>query len=568
MSRRPRISRLVLFCGLWLSTAATFGASFPPVRGSGGAVASSEVASTEVGLETLRQGGNAVDAAVATALALVVVHPEAGNLGGGGFAIVKMGEDLATLDFRETAPARATADMYLDQEGRPRSQASRVGPLAAGVPGSPVGLWELHRRFGSLPWPDVVAPAQKLAADGFRVTTRLHRSLTEEQANLAEFPESASVWLPGGQPPAVGTLFRQPTLAVTLMRYAETGPTALTTGFAADAVARISAKYGGILQAADLAAYRAVWRPALRFEAFGWAFAAMDQPSSGGIILGQTLKLLESLGWQEYPRFGAQRAHLLAEVWKRSFADRYLMGDPSTTEADTAELLSRDWLDWRRSTLTPNRATPSAEVVSTPAKSPREGDDTTHISVIDGAGNLVALTTTLNDVYGCKVLVPELGYFLNNEMDDFTAAPGHPNLYGLIQGEANAIAPGKRMLSSMSPTIAWAGDRTLALGGRGGSRIPTAVLQVVLAVVVDNDPLQTAIDRPRIHHQWLPDVLYFESDALSPETWMALENWGHAVEPWEKDATINAVMGLANRVTLAAGDPRGPSAAGATDPIP
>ncbi len=329
MSCSPRTSRLLLFCSFWLSISPTFGASFPPIRGTGGAVASSEVASTEVGLETLRQGGNAVDAAVATALALVVVHPEAGNLGGGGFAVVKMGEDLTTLDFRETAPASATADMYLDQDGRPRNQASRVGPLAAGVPGSPVGLWELHHRFGSLPWPDVVAPAQRLAADGFLVTSRLHRSLTEQQANLAEFPESARVWLPAGKPPAVGTLFRQPTLAATLKRYAESGPAALTTGVAVDAVARISEKYGGILQAADLAAYRAEWRPALRFEAFGWAFAAMDQPSSGGIILGQTLKLLESLGWQEYPRFGAQRAHLLAEVWKRSFADRYLMGDPS-----------------------------------------------------------------------------------------------------------------------------------------------------------------------------------------------------------------------------------------------
>lgn len=553
---------------LFLAASAANGASFPAARGTGGAVASSEVASTEAGLEVLRRGGNAVDGAVATALALVVVHPEAGNLGGGGFAVVKMGGELASLDFREMAPARSTPDMFLDSEGRPRPEASVLGPLAAGVPGSPAGLWELHHRYGKLPWPDVVEPARRLAAEGIVVTSRLHKSLREKQSDLARFPESAALWLPAGEPPAVGTVFRQPVLATTLERYAAAGPPALTSGAAAAAIERVSAKYGGIIEASDLAAYRAEWRPVVRFEAFGWSFAGMDQPSSGGIILGQALELLEELRWQDHPRFGAERTHLLAEVLRRTFADRFLMGDPSTAQADWRQLLGEDWLDWRRSTIVPGKATPSSEIVAAPEGLLQEGDDTTHISVIDGDGNLVAMTTTLNGLFGCKVLVPELGYFLNNEMDDFAVAPGHPNMYGLIQGEANAIAPGKRMLSSMSPTLAWRGEESLALGGRGGSRILTGALQVLLAVLVDDDPLQTAVDRPRLHHQWLPDRIQFEIDALSPETKRTLEHWGHEVEPWEKDSKINAVMGLANGQVVAAGDPRGPSAAGVVVPIP
>lgn len=551
-----------------LVASAAYGASFPAVRGAGGAVASSEAASTEAGLEILRRGGNAVDSAVATALALVVVHPEAGNLGGGGFAVLKMGDEIASLDFRETAPARSTPDMYLDSAGKPKPDASVLGPLAAGVPGSPTGLWDLHQRYGKLPWPAVVEPARHLAAEGFVVTSRLHESLREKQSVLARFPESAAVWLPTGEPPAVGTVFLQPVLAATLERFAAVGPSALTRGAAAAAIERISARYGGILEATDLAAYRAEWRPVVQFEAFGWSFAGMDQPSSGGVVLGQTLEMLEDLRWQDLPRFGAERAHLLAEVWRRAFADRFLMGDPSTTRADWRRLLSEDWLDWRRSTIVPDHATPSSDVVTAPEGLLQESGDTTHISVIDGEGNLVAMTTTLNGLFGCKVLVPELGYFLNNEMDDFSAAPGHPNMYGLIQGEANAIAPGKRMLSSMSPTLAWRGEESVALGGRGGSRILTGTLQVLLAVLVDNDPLQTAVDRPRIHHQWLPDRIQFEIDALSPETIRTLEQWGHAVEPWKRDSKINAVMGFANGQVVAAGDPRGPSAAGVVDPIP
>ena len=557
---------LAVLCAALVSPA--FAASFPAPEGKGGAVASSEAAATGAGLEILRRGGNAVDAAVATALALVVVHPEAGNLGGGGFAVVKMGEDLNSLDFRETAPAAATADMYLDTDGRLRPKASEIGPLAAGVPGSPRGLWELHRRFGSLPWHEVVAPAHDLASQGFEVSARLHRSLVKKQTDLTRFGESAEVWLPQGQPPGVGSRLRLPALANTLRSYGDDGPEALTTGPSAEAIERVSSKYGGILRVADLESYRPQWRPVIRFEAFGWSFASMDLPASGGIILGQALAQLEALGWQELPRFGAARAHLLTEVLRRSFADRFLMGDPSTTAMDASALLDMAWLQWRRSTIEPDRATPSSEVVSLPDEPLRESPETTHLSVIDDAGNLVSMTLTLNGLFGCKVLVPELGYFLNNEMDDFASAPGQPNTYGLIQGEANAIAPGKRMLSSMSPTIAWTETHSLALGARGGSMIPTATAQVLLNILVDKDPLQAAVNRARIHHQWLPDRLDYEVGALSPETRAALEGLGHQLELLEETAKVNVVLGLDKGFVAAASDPRGPATAGVVDPNP
>lgn len=542
-------------------------ASFPAASGHGGAVASAESASTEVGLEVLRAGGNAIDAAVATALALAVIHPEAGNLGGGGFAVVRMDGQLASLDFREVAPAAASREMYLDPEGRLIGGASLIGPLAAGIPGSPVGLFELHKRFGELPWTRVVNPARLLAAEGFPVTRRLHGSLSSERKTLERFPETARVWLPGGRLPAIGSRMRLPALAATLEAYAEAGPQALTSGPVAEAIERVSTKYGGLLKASDLASYEAVWRQPLTFDAFGWRMASMDLPASGGIILAQTVGLLENLGWREMPRFGADRAHLLAEVWRRAFADRFLMGDPMSSEADSKDLLQPEWLAYRRSTIQSDRASLSADIARWPEAPPSESSDTTHIAVADGSGNLVALTTTLNDTFGCRLLVPEAGFFLNNEMDDFAASPGRPNLYGLVQGEANAVRSGHRMLSSMSPTLGWRGSEAVVLGGRGGSRIPTAVAQVLLHLLVDDDPLQAAVDRPRLHHQWLPDILRAEVDAVSPETMQELVRRGHEVEIWTRDAKVNAVRVLEDGTFEAAADPRGPGSAGVIDPV-
>ena len=549
-------------------------ASMPAAAGMGGAVAAADPLAAAAGLETLRAGGNAVDAAVATALALAVVYPEAGNLGGGGFAVLKIGGEVAALDFRETAPAGARRDMYLDAVGKPVEGASLVGPLAAGVPGSPAGLYELHRRYGKLPWGQVVVPARRFAAEGFRVSRYLHDVLGKEENRklLLRFPESARVWLPDGEPPAAGSILRLPDLAATLDRYAAQGPAGIATGPVAAAVEKASAAHGGMLGAADLAAYRPAWRTPLALEAFGWKLVSMPLPSSGGVILGQTLGILERLGWGKLPRFGADRDHLLAEALRRSFADRFLLGDPGTTRATEAQLLAPEWLARRAEQIDPRHATPSARVEPWPgavqSEAPAAGGETTHLSVVDRDGNLVALTTTLNGLFGCGLWVPGAGFFLNNEMDDFATAPGKPNLFGLIQGEANAVAPGKRMLSSMSPVIAWKGKEAYALGGRGGSRIPTNTIQVILNLLVDDDPLQAAIDRPRLHHQWLPDQVDAEPDALSPETRAELERRGHTIQITPVAAKVHAVHLLPDGRVEAASDSRGSGVGRVVEPEP
>lgn len=562
-ARAARLSLVTLLAGLLLVPLAK-GASFPPASGTGGGVATAYRDATDAGLEMLRHGGTAVDAAVATALALAVVQPQAGNLGGGGFAVVRMGGRVVTLDFREVAPSEARREMFLDADGAPLPDASTIGPLAAGVPGTPKGLWALHERFGRLPWEQVVEPARRLAQEGFLVTRALHDALVKKRDTLARFPETARVWLPEGRPPIPGDLKRLPDLAATLADYAVRGPEAITRGARAEAVEAVSARYGGILEAADLAAYEPVWREPLRFEAFGWSFASMDLPGTGGIILAQALQLLEGTEWPSLPRFGADRAHLLSEILRRSFADRYLMGDPESTEVTSAELLDPLWLAVRRGSLRMGRATPSSAVVQWEpgAVLPDESPQTTHLSIVDGEGNLVALTTTLNGSFGCGLLVPGAGYILNNQMDDFTANPGRANLYGLIQGEANTVSPGRRMLSSMTPTILWRGEEAVALGGRGGSRIPTAVLQVLLNLLADDDTLQAAVNRPRIHHQWLPDQIRAEADALSPETWSELERRGHEIVLEDLTAKVHAVRLLPGGRMEAAADPREPGTSG------
>ncbi len=546
-------------------------ASTPAPIGTGGAVASGDAAATEAGLAILRAGGNAVDAAVATALALAVTYPEAGNLGGGGFAVVKLGDRVLTLDFREVAPAAAYHDMFLDAQGNPVPGASVAGPLAAGVPGSPAGLWELHRTLGRLPWERVVAPARQLAADGFRVDRHLHELLDAEETRklLLRFPETAETWYPGGAPPAIGTVLRLPTLAATLARYAEQGPAGIASGPAAAAIEAASVRHGGVLKASDLAAYRPEWREPLRLEAFGWQIASMPLPSSGGILLGLTLGQLERRGWKDLPRFGAERSHLLTEAFRNAYADRFQLGDPATTQATAAQLLAPDWIARRAGEIDAAKATPSPKVRPWPGDKelqlPGSGE-TTHLSTIDADGNLVALTTTLNGLFGCGLYVPEAGFFLNNEMDDFAAAPGRPNMFGLVQGEANAVAPGKRMLSSMTPTLAWKGEEAIALGGRGGSRIPTNTIAVLLNLIVDGDPLQTALDRPRLHHQWMPDQLEVEPDTLSPETRTALEQRGHLIKVNTLTAKVHAVRRRADGRVEAGSDPRGTGRGGIVNP--
>jgi len=547
---------------LFLSAGVISAAHPEAARGTGGAVASAADGATEAGLEVLRAGGNAADAAVATALALAVVRPRAGNLGGGGFAVTRFGDKVKTLDFRETAPAEATRDMYLSEQGEPRPGASLVGPLAAGVPGSPAGLYELHKELGRLPWADVVAPAIKLARDGFVVDRRLAEGTAKHAEFLGRYPETAAVWLPGGRPLEAGSTMRLPELAATLEAYAERGAPAITEGPIAAAVELAAHRHGGILRAADLAAYRPVWREPVRFEAFGWQVASMPLPSSGGIILGQTYGVLERLEWTKFSRFGADRYHLLVEVMRRAYADRVLLGDPRTSQASAVQLLAGDWLDFRAERIRLAKATPSDRVRKWSRDLVAESKETTHLSVMDSEGNAVSMTTTLNGSFGCGLLVPGAGFLLNNEMDDFATAPGQPNLYGLIQGEANSVGPGKRMLSSMTPTIAWRGQDVIVTGSPGGSRIPTATAQVLLNVIADGDELQAAVDQARIHHQWMPDLLFTEAHALSPETAKALERRGHELREVTALGEVHSVRGVAGGEMQAAQDPRGPGTAG------
>lgn len=544
---------------LALFSTAPCGAADAPRALAAGAVASAAPAATGAGIEVLAAGGNAADAAVAVALALAVVHPQAGNLGGGGFAVIRMGGEVAALDFRETAPAAATHDMFVDATGTPRPDASLIGGLAVGVPGSPAGLYELHRRFGRLPWPQVVAPAVRLA-EGFTVTERLARELVAERELLARFPATAEIWQPGGTSPTAGSVVRLPRLAAALRDYGARGPSALTSGPAAVAIAAAATASGGVLTVQDLGGYRPVWRDPLRFRAFGWDIASMPLPSSGGIILAETCGLLERLRWSKLPAGSPERLHLLAEAWRRAFADRFLLGDPATTLAGPAQLVAAAWLDVRAGGIDRERATPSTKVHPWSHATP-ESTETTHLSVVDGEGNGVAVTTTLNGSFGSGVLVPELQILLNNEMDDFATAPGRPNLYGLVQGEANAVGPGKRMLSSMTPTVAWRGSEVLALGSPGGSRIPTATAQVLLAVLVDGVTIQDAVTRPRIHHQWQPDELLAE-ESLDAATREALERRGHRVNLQRRLGEVHAVRRGADGSLEAAADQRGPGAGG------
>jgi gamma-glutamyltranspeptidase/glutathione hydrolase len=556
------VSALVLLIGVAWLPAADPGAA----RGSGGAVSSAVPAATDAGLEILKAGGNAADAAVATALALAVVHPQAGNLGGGGFAVVRFNDKVESLDFRETAPAEARPRMYLDSHGEPKPEASLVGPLAAGVPGSPAGLYELHQRYGRLEWQAVVAPALRLARDGFVVTRRLEHALAESVDLLRRFPESEAVWLPNGRPPSAGETMKLPELASTLEAYSERGAPAIMEGPIAAAIEVAVRRHGGIIRAADLDAYRPVWRLPIRFEAYGWQVASMPLPSSGGIILGETFGMLERVGWAGMPRFGADRDHYLVEVWRRAYADRFLLGDPRTSKASAPQLLDPAWLDLRAAEILPGKASDSEKVEPWSRDLVAESAETTHLSVIDGDGNAVSMTTTLNGRFGCGLVVRGVGFFLNNEMDDFAVAPGRPNLYGLVQGEANAVGPGKRMLSSMTPTIAWRGNEVIVLGSPGGSRIPTATAQVLLNLIVDGDELQAAVDRARIHHQWMPDVVFVEMYAVSPETAAVLDRRGHELRVVEQIGEVSAVRGEAGGLVAAAQDPRGPGGGGVVKP--
>jgi gamma-glutamyltranspeptidase/glutathione hydrolase len=490
-------------------------------------VVSGNPIASAVGRDILRQGGNAVDAAVAVGFALAVVHPEAGNLGGGGFMVIRMADGtVRTLDYRETAPSGATRDMYLDSLGQP-TERSVTGHLAAGVPGAVAGLTEAQARLGRLPLKAVIEPAIRLARDGFEVDQFRSRSIAGDSNRLALFPASRASFLPNGAPPAPGTTLRQPDLAATLEAIRDGGRDGFYRGRTADLIVAEMARGGGLITAADLAGYRAIWREPIQLAYRGYTIYSMPPASSGGVTMGEILNIME--GYRPLPPFGSPALmHLEAEAMRRAFTDRNrYLGDPAFVQNPTVRLLSKEYAAGLRREIGP-RATP------TPAfqpAAPRAGSSTTHYSVVDAEGNAVSCTTTLNNSYGSAVTVTGAGFLLNDEMDDFATAPGQPNMYGLVQGEANAIAPGKRMLSAMTPSVVLdpSGRLLMVVGTPGGPRIITMVYHVISNVIDHRMPLAAAIEAPRLHHQSLPDTLRVEGEGFPEAALDSVRRMGHAV---------------------------------------
>jgi gamma-glutamyltranspeptidase/glutathione hydrolase len=523
------------------------------VLGERGVVVSGQPLASAVGRDVLRDGGNAVDAAVAVGFALAVAHPEAGNIGGGGFMLIRLADgSVAALDYRETAPALARRDMYVGADGNPTDK-SWTGHLASGVPGAVAGLAEAHRRFGRLSWARLLEPAIALARDGFVVDDYRHRSLKAGMPRLALFPSSASQFLPGGAPPPAGSVFRQPELARTLEAIRDRGAAGFYQGAVAELIVAEMARGGGIISASDLAAYRAIWRDPIEVSYRGHLVYSMPPASSGGLTLALMLNIVE--GYDPLPPFGsAELIHREAEAMRRAFMERNAsLGDPAFVSNPVARMTSKDHAARRRLEIDPQRATPTPAVTA----QLREGTSTTHYSVVDAEGNAVSTTTTLNNSYGSAVTVTGGGFLLNDEMDDFTTAPGKPNNLGLVQGEANAIAPGKRMLSAMTPSIVLdrSGRLLLVVGTPGGPTIITQVFQVISNLVDHGMSLPEALAAPRIHHQALPDRIALERDGFAPEVVAGLRAMGHEVVPQAYMGDLQAIVRFGGG-WLGASDPR------------
>ncbi len=500
----------------------------PAITGTGKTfmVVSESAEASAVGRDVLAHGGTAADAVIATAFALAVDHPSAGNLGGGGFAVIRTAPGKATaLDFRETAPGAATADMYLDANGNV-TRDTLVGPRAAGVPGSVAGLWALHQKYGKRPWKELIAPAVKLARDGFALDAVQAAWLPALAKPMALFPDTFALWYPGGKPHVAGDVIKLPELADTLQRIAERGPDGFYKGATAAAIIAEMKRDKGIITLADLAGYKVAWRAPIAASYHGYAMQAMPVPSSGGIVLAMSANILARVELGKLPWHGVEHLHWLVETWRRAFAARNeLLGDPAFEKHQPIDrLASKAYADKLAASITA-RATPSTDVPNL-----LEGNNTTNISVVDAHGMAIALTTTLNGPFGDFAMAA--GFMLNNEMDDFTAKPGSPNSFGLVQGTANKIEPGKRMLSSMSPTIVEDahGQIAMVVGGRGGPRIITGVWQTISNVLDFGMPIAEAIAAPRVHFQHLPDVVRLEPAALDEATDRALRERGYTTD--------------------------------------
>lgn len=509
----------------------------------------------QVGKSILQRGGNAVDAAVATHLALAVVFPGAGNIGGGGFMILRMADGkIDALDFRETAPARAFRDMYLDSAGNPVAERSQAGHLASGVPGSVDGLVQAHAKYGSLPWKDLIQPAVDLARNGFPLTPREAKNLNDEQESLKKYNTIAPAFLMRDAW-REGDTIRWEELSHTLERIRDQGRAGFYEGQTALDIVAEMGRGNGLISLEDLKNYRAAWRTPVVGEYKNYRIITMPPSSSGGICLVQLLKSVEPHPVAAWGFNTARTVHLMVEAERWVFADRSkYLGDPDFFQVPQTALLENDYVSHRMQGYHADRATPSTAVQ--PGSIPGyESEETTHFSIVDKYGNAVAITTTINGWYGSHVVVPGSGFFLNNEMDDFSAKPGSPNMFGLIGGKANQIEPGKRMLSAMTPTIVEKdGQLHMVLGSPGGSTIITSVFQVILNVVEHQMSMQEAVDAKRIHSQWLPDKVAPEYKALSEKDSLTLVTLGHAFASRRSMGRVDAILVRADGKLEAAPD--------------
>ena len=567
---RAGIRAAALCLCLVLLAAATSCARFPS-RGEGGrqsgpfengmAVSADRLA-TLAGLEVLKDGGNAVDAAVAMGFALAVTFPRAGNLGGGGFMMIYLADrgEAVAVDYREKAPEKATRDMFLDENGEVDNEKARNSIYSSGVPGTVAGLATALEKYGTIPLEKALGPAIELAEKGFPVDRELRESLLEAREGMKRSGESMEVFFPkNGEPPRVGEILVQKNLAWTLREIRKNGPAAFYRGAVAEKIAAYMEKEGGLVTRRDLAAYSPAERRPTVGDYRGHRIYSMPPPSSGGVHLVQMLNILESHPLSDYGHNSARYVHVLAETMKLAYADRSKhLGDPDFSPVPAREIASKKYAARLLPLIDTERATPSAAVSPGDPLS-AGGEDTTHFVVADRFGNVVSNTYTLNFPYGSKLSVPGTGILLNNEMDDFSSKPGAPNAYGLVGGEKNSIAPGKRMLSSMTPTIVTRNGRpVLATGSPGGSRIITTVLQVILNVIDHGMDVRRAVDAPRAHHQWLPDVLYLEP-GVGKDVAAELRRKGHTVKTADSIGKAQS-LSVRGKTLFGAADARRPGA--------
>ena len=529
-------------------------AAHPP----GAAIASAHALATQAGMDMIRQGGNAFDAAVAVSAMLSVVEPISSGIGGGGFFLLhdaKTGKDVF-VDARETSPESATPQAFLTPDGQLDNDRATNGPWSAGIPGLPAALVHVSQKYGRLPLKTALAPAIRVAREGFEIYPRLERGYASRRAVMERYRGTREVFLADGTPPRAGEILKQPDLANTLQLLADKGFDGFYKGEVANRLLAAVKEEGGHWRAEELSGYRVKEREPLHFKYRGWDITTAPPPSSGGVAIAQMLQILA--GWDLESLDEAKRTHLIAESMRRAFRDRTIyLGDPDFVKMPVARLTSADYAAGQRASIHPSKATPSELLSGPPA--PLEDDETTHYSIIDAQGNRVSTTQTVNLLYGSGLVAPGTGVLLNDEMDDFALRPGTPNAFGVMGFAANAPAPGKRMLSSMTPTFMESGDRLAVLGAPGGSRIITEVLLGILGYD-DGMGAQQVAAKPRIHHQWMPDVITAEQGALSPETVKALEAMGHKVNAGEKPwGNLQTVSWDKRANTLEGGtDPRNP----------